>query len=371
MKILQVVPALSAGGVERTAIEISSALTAAGHDAHVASAGGRLENELAAAGGILHRLPLETKNPMKIRRNAKALTKLIRAQNIDIVHARSRAPAHSAYAAAKACGVPYVTTYHGIYNAKSSLKRRYNSIMAKGEIVIANSQFTANHIMKEHGLSEAKICVIPRGVDMVRFDPAAITDAAKADLRKAWDIDRGQTIILLPGRLTAWKGQAVAIDAMPDNGVLVLLGDAQGREAYVDGLWAQAKAAGVADRVRIPGHSADMPTAYAIADTVLSCSTDPEAFGRVAAEAQAMGKWVIASDHGGARETVLESLTGARVPPGDAAALKSALAAGPSAAFDPQKSRAHIIANFSDTQMMDKTLAVYAQVLGPKNTVTP
>jgi len=367
MKILQVLPALSAGGVERTAIEIAGALRDGGHVPHVACAGGRLEPELSAAGGILHRLPLETKNPIKMRRNTKALIKIIKDNTIDIVHARSRAPAWSAYAAAKACGVPYLATYHGIYNAKSGLKRRYNAIMARGEIVIANSQFTADHIVREHGLPPDTIRVIPRGVDMARFDPARVTNAAKAELLKSWNIEGERTVILLPGRLTSWKGQQVAIDSLPMktrlNPVLVLLGDAQGRDDYVQSLWARAQALGYKDALRIPGHSADMPAAYAAADFVLSCSTDPEAFGRVAAEAQAMGRWVIASDHGGAKETVIDGVTGARVPPGDASALRAALEAGPSAAFTPECSRAHIAQNFSDTQMKAKTLAVYAELL--------
>ena len=365
MKILQVLPALSAGGVERTTIEIANALTKAGHTARVACAGGRLEEELTAAGGILHRLPLETKNLLKMRRNTKALTKIIQDHDIDIVHARSRAPAWSARAAAKACGVPYVTTYHGIYNAKSALKRRYNSIMARGEIVIANSQYTAAHIIKEHGLAPNKIRVIPRGVDMARFDPDAISQSAANAMRAAWGVKPAQTCLLLPGRLTRWKGQLIAVQALagaPDA-ALVLLGDAQGREAYVSEIHALAARLGVTDRLHIPGHSGDMPAAFAAADIVLSCSTDPEAFGRVAAEAQAMGKWVIASDHGGATETVIHGVTGARVPPGDAEALRGALGAGPDAAFSPQGSRAHIAQNFSDTQMTDKTLAVYREVL--------
>ena len=365
MKILQVLPALSAGGVERTAIEIANALTKAGHTARVACAGGRLEEELAAAGGLLHRLPLETKNPLKMRRNTKALTKIIQDHDIDIVHARSRAPAWSARAAAKACDVPYVTTYHGIYNAKSALKRRYNSIMAKGEIVIANSQFTANHIIAEHGLDPQKIRVIARGVDMARFNPQSQLQSAANALRQSWGVKPGATCLLLPGRLTRWKGQLVAINALADipNAALVLLGDAQGRDAYAQEISALAADLGVTDRLHIPGHSGDMPAAFAAADIVLSCSTDPEAFGRVAAEAQAMGKWVIASDHGGATETVIHGVTGARVPPGDATALSRAVLSGPGDAFCADTSRAHIAQNFSDTQMTDKTLAVYREVL--------
>ena len=366
MKILQVVPALSAGGVERTTIEIAGALHQAGHTPYVASAGGRLESELTDAGGVLHRLPLGAKNPIKMRRNTSALIKIIKAENIDIVHARSRAPAWSAHAAARHCGVAYVTTYHGIYNAKSRLKRRYNSIMAKGDLVIANSQFTADHITAEHLLSPDKIRVIPRGVDMARFDPAK-TDAAAAEaLRESWGVGVAQTCLLLPGRLTNWKGQLVAITALADlpaDYALVLLGDAQGRDDYITEMELLAKRLGVRERVHIPGHSADMPTAFAACDITLAPSTDPEAFGRVAAEAQAMGKWTIASNHGGATETIDAGVTGARIPPGDAPALAKAILAGAPQSYDPAAARAHIQARFSDRQMMDKTLAVYAEIM--------
>ncbi|MEE9347173.1 MAG: glycosyltransferase family 4 protein [Robiginitomaculum sp.] len=364
MKVLQVVPALSAGGVERTTIEIAQALTNAGHSAHVASAGGRLEGELITAGGIFHELPMDSKNPAKLRSNSRTLIKLIKAEKIDIVHARSRAPAWAAHAAARACNVPFVTTYHGIYNAKSRLKRRYNAIMAKGDIIIANSQFTCEHIIKTHGVERARIVVIPRGVDMARFDPRAIKASDIKAQRAAWGAGAGETCLLLPGRLTGWKGQRVAIKALAKarqtlSAKLILLGDAQGRDDYVTELKVLAESLGVAEDVIIPGHSDNVPLALASADMVISASTDPEAFGRVAAEAQAMGKWVIASDHGGARETVIDGATGARTAVGDSDALAGAILSAPS--FDKAKSRAHIAQNFSDSQMKAKTLAVYAK----------
>lgn len=370
MNVLQVVPALCAGGVERTTIEMCQALTAAGYTAHVASEGGRLEDELAAAGGILHHLPMSSKNPLKLRSNSQALIGLIKTYNIDIVHARSRAPAWPAHAAARSCGVPFVTTYHGIYNAKTRLKRRYNAIMAKGDIVIANSKFTRDHIIKEHHLDADKIVVIPRGVDMVRFDPKTITNKAAQAQREAWGVGKDQTCLLLPGRLTSWKGQGVAIKALALIGeqmdaALVLLGDAQGREDYVTELKVLSESLGVAHRVKIAGHSADMPTAFAASDLVLSCSTDPEAFGRIAAEAQAMGKWVIASDHGGAKETVIDGQTGLRVAPGDEQALAGAILKSQSITPNVAAMRAHIADNFSDTQLKAATLAVYTRLLAP------
>lgn len=372
MKVLQVTPELSAGGVERTTLEIAQALTARGDEAHVASAGGRLEGELVELGGVLHKMPAQSKNPLVVWQNAARLTRLIKELNIDILHARSRAPALSCAIAAKRTGVFYVTTYHGIYNAKSGLKRWYNGGMARSDAVIANSEFTRDHIMKEHGLSEDKITVIPRGVDMARFDPDCISMKAEMDLRESWGVGRGETLILLPGRLTRWKGQEVAIKALkPDMACkLVLLGDPQGRDAYVAELKNLAEQNGVTDKVLIPGHFDDMPSAFAASDIVLSTSTDPEAFGRVAAEAQAMGCWVIASDHGGARETVIEGVTGWRVAPGDDAALRSALSNfmdnGAPKDYDAQNSRAHIEQNFSKRALQEKTLAVYDRLLAQK-----
>ncbi len=365
MKVLQVVPEMSAGGVERTTIEIAQALTDAGYEAHIASAGGRLEDELAAAGGILHRMAVDRKNPLTVWRNGAKLGRLIDDLGIDIVHARSRAPALSCERAVKNRAVKYVTTYHGIYNAKSKLKGWYNAGMTRSDAIIANSEFTRDHIVKTHGTDAARITVIPRGVDMARFDLKAVSKAQTSEQRKMWDVPGLSPCVLLPGRLTAWKGQEVAIRALPafDDAVLVLLGDAQGREDYVAKLWELARELGVESRLRIPGHSADMASAYAASDVVLSCSTDPEAFGRVAAEAQAMGKWIIASDHGGARETVIDGVSGARVPPGDAEALSAALNAGPNAAFSQAKSRAHIAEKFSDSAMKASVLQLYDTLL--------
>ena len=206
MNILQVVPELNAGGVERTTIEVAQALNARGHTPHVVSAGGRLEDELRAAGGVLHRLRVGSKNPMSLRRNTKELIDIIKTNKIDIVHARSRAPAWPARAAAQATNTPFVTTYHGIYNAKSGLKRRYNAIMAKADIVIANSEFTKKHIMAEHGTADENIVVIPRGVDMALFDPSKICATDIAQMRTKWGVVDGDKVVLLPGRLTRWKG---------------------------------------------------------------------------------------------------------------------------------------------------------------------
>ncbi len=367
MNVLQILPELNAGGVERTALEAVEALVTAGHGAHVLSNGGRLVPELEAMGGIHHTVDIGSKNILSVPWRIAGVRRLIAEYKIDIVHVRSRAPAWPAIYAARAEKVPFVTTYHGIYNAKSALKRGYNSVMAKGDIVIANSNFTREHIIREHGTEPSQITVIPRGVDMAVFDPAQISIEASKQRRESWGVPEGATLILLPGRLTAWKGQRVAIEALShlnkvahlgENYHLVLLGDAQGRDGYVVDLKALAATHNLTDRVHLPGHDADVACAYASADIIICPSTDPEAFGRTAAEAQAMGKPVIASDHGGAVEVVDHGVTGWRFPPGDAQALANAIGrvdqlSGLSGA------RGRVLDRFSKVALQSALLGVY------------
>ena len=378
MNILQITPELNAGGVERTTIEMAEALNANGHNAHIASAGGRMEKELAAAGGHLHRLPLASKNPVVWRQNRHALVNLIRDHNIDLVHARSRAPAYAAKWAADSCRVPFVTTYHGIYNAKSRLKRRYNAIMAAGDIIIANSEYTKAHIIKEHGTYSDKIVVIHRGVDMEFFDPARISKKEVKSLTTSWGAVPGMPVLLLPGRLTRWKGQLVAVDALKhlhDDGVsalLVLLGDDQGRLEYTQEIKDKADALGVGNALLFAAHTPSMPPAYLASDIVISASTDPEAFGRVAAEAQAMERLVVASNHGGALETVVDGQTGILFENKDARALARAISqllALPKAERESKgkAARTRIGTLFSAQQLKTATLDVYKNVLARHN----
>ena len=370
LTVLQVLPELNAGGVERTTIEVAEALRDAGHVPHVACAGGRMEDELARAGGVLHRMDIGSKNPLTLRRHTKALLELIKACDIDIVHARSRAPAWPAEAAARAAGVPFVTTYHGIYNANGRFKRRYNAIMTKGDIIIANSEFTKAHIMSEHGTETDKIVVIPRGVDIELFDPLKISQTDKMAQREIWGVPHKAPLILLPGRLTRWKGQLVAIEALShlkNNAYLVLLGDAQGREDYLTEVRTKAESLGMTPRVIIPGHSENMPTALAAADVVLSASTDPEAFGRVAAEAQAMRRPVVATAHGGAMETVVDGKTGYLTKPSDAEDMAKALGKALNwPRYNGKAARARINREYSVKQLKTATLSVYARVLREK-----
>ena len=322
--ILQVAPELSAGGVERTVLEVTEAIIQAGGRALLASRGGRQEAAFEALGGELIRMDAKSKNPITLKLNEGKLKRLIAQEHVDLVHARSRAPAWSAYWAAQAMGVPFVTTYHGAYSGKTKLKKRYNSVMAKGDLVIANSQWIAEHVKAEHGVPFEKVVTIPRGVDLEAFDPTAVPVARVKAIREGLGlVDDPRMILLLPGRLTEWKGQLVAIEALamlaPDEReklVLVLAGDAQGRKGYVERLEQAVVAHGLDRGVIMSEHISDMPAAYLASDIVLAPSVRPEAFGRVAAEASAMAKPVIVSDHGGGRETVIEGETGARAEPG-------------------------------------------------------
>ena len=212
--VLQVLPALDGGGVERGTVEVAQAITRAGGTALVASAGGRLVPSVLRAGGRHVTLKLDSKNPWRIWRNATALAQLIREARVDIVHARSRAPAWSAWLAAQRTGVHFVTTYHAPYAEQFMLKRRYNAIMAQGEIVIAISHFVAALIQRRHGVPASRIRVIPRGVDPAMFDPARVATDRMARLAKAWRVEDGHPTIMLPGRLTRWKGQTVLIEAL-------------------------------------------------------------------------------------------------------------------------------------------------------------
>lgn len=369
MVILQLIPELDAGGAERTTIEVAEAVTRAGGRCLVASRGGRLEDALKEAGGELVRLDMKSKNPFTMWRNAARLARLIEAEGVQIVHARSRAPAWSGLRAAQRAGAHFVTTYHGTYSARSALKRLYNAVMAGGERVIANSHFIADHVRAEHGVGEDRLRVIPRGVDLDVFDRSAVADQRVEDIRARWGAGPGEAVILLPGRLTRWKGQAFLIETLagwPSPVRLVCAGDAQGRDAYHGELEARAQEAGVT--LVLPGHESDMAAAYIAADLVVCPSLEPEAFGRTAAEAQAMGAPVIASDHGGAREVVADGETGWRAAPGDVEAWRAAITKALS--LDPQaraalagRARARAAELFSKQALQESTLQVYRELL--------
>ncbi|MBB5689982.1 glycosyltransferase involved in cell wall biosynthesis [Roseomonas alkaliterrae] len=369
--ILQVLPALVSGGVERGTLEIAEAIVAAGFRALVASAGGPLVEPLEALGARHVRLPLAERSPLALWRNARALERMVREEGVTILHARSRAPAWSALLAARRTGARFVTTYHGTYNEGFPGKRLYNSVMARGDRVIAISRFIAALVAERHGVGEDRLRVIPRGVDERAFDPAAVAPERVAALRAAWAVPEGRPVVMLPGRVTRWKGQGVLVEAMarlPGDALALLVGDAEARPAFRDELVARIAALGLGGRVRLVGHARDMPAALLLADVVVHASTDAEAFGRTVIEAQAMGRCVIASDLGGPTETVQDGVTGWRVPPGDAAALAAAIGrvlAMPAAerAAAGARARAAVLAGYTTARMQAATLAVYRELL--------
>jgi glycosyltransferase involved in cell wall biosynthesis len=327
--ILQILPELSTGGAERTTIEMAEAITLGGGRALVVCAGGRLENELEAVGGELIRFPAKTKNPAMMLFNALRLARLIRQRGVSLVHARSRAPAWSAYAAAKRTRRCFVTTYHGIYNQNGRLKAFYNGVMAKGDAVICNSQYTAGVVRERHPEAADRVGVIYRGVDVVRFDPASIPAERVRALREEWRVPQGSRIVLMPARLTRWKGQQVLIEAAAllhtrgeDKDVtFVLAGDDQGRSPYRAELQELIHSHDLSGHVVLAGHCTDMPAAFKAATLTVLPSIEAEAFGRASIEAQAMGCPVIASNIGAFPETIapepgllarVESVSGSR-----------------------------------------------------------
>lgn len=371
--VMQILPSLVTGGVERGASDISGALVAAGWKSVVVSAGGPMVHEVERAGGIHVTLPVDTKNPLRIRKNVDVIAEAIREHGADLVHARSRAPAWSAKDAAQKVGVPFVTTFHGTYNFESAIKKKYNSIMAEGDLVIAISDFIADHIIENYGTDPDRIRVIHRGVDLDIFDPAAVSAERMIQFSQDWRLEDGAPVLMLPGRITRWKGQSVFVEAIArlkrDDLRCLLVGDDQGRTRYRQELEDHISRVGIGSFFQFAGHCRDMPAAYMLADVVVSASTDPEAFGRVAAEAQALGRPVIATDHGAARETVVDGETGFLVPPGDPDALAEAildvLAMSPDEREDlARRAINHVRSNFSKEAMSADTLNVYREALG-------
>ena len=381
--ILQIIPQLETGGAELSTLEIVQALRQAGARALVVTEGGRMAGEVERLGGELVLMPMASKNPFEMLRNKSRLERLVSEYNVALLHARSRAPAWSALLVASKLKIPFVTTYHGAYGEAEPFKRLYNSVMARGDRVIANSQFTADLVRARHAVDEKKLRVIYRGVDIERFSREAVSSKQRQALRDQWGVGREDQIFLHPARLTRWKGQGVVIRAMkellterPDNrAVLIIAGDHQGREDYLAELQRLIVENALQERIRLVGHCADMAVAYTLAHVTLIASIEPEAFGRTSAEAQAMGCPVIATNIGAPPETVRatpfvlpEERTGWLVPPDDAQALATIMQELLELTEEQKrKIRQNTIENvrhfFSDGLMKLQTLAVYDELL--------
>lgn len=381
--VLQVVPRLDTGGSEQATVEIAEALIRAGASALVATEGGRMATAIRQAGGEVVSLPVASKNPLTILANARRLRRLIEERSVNLVHARSRAPAWSALLAARRTGRPFVTTYHGAYGNPGLFKAAYNSVMGRGDRVIANSLYTANLIASRQPGARQRIRVIYRGIDGTNFNPLVVPPGPVARLREHWGVHPGTKIVLQAARLTGLKGHRQTIEAAArlnregalEGAVFVFAGDAPGKSAYRRELIQLIARHGLERKVVLVGHCQDMPVAFLSAHVAIVPSLVPETFGRTSIEAQAMGCPVIVSDLGALPETIDAAerdgpgFTGWLVSPGNVEALadRIRLALMLTAAERSQiGARAHsrVKALFQLAQMQIKTLAVYDELLG-------
>ena len=372
LTVLQVLPSLETGGVERGTVEMVHAIVRAGGSALVASSGGRLVAAVERAGGTHITLKLASKNPARIWSNAARLAFLIRAADVDIVHARSRAPAWSAWLACRRTCARFVTTWHGVYSENAPGKRRFNAVMARGERVIAISHFIAARVLSRYNVDPRRLRVIPRGVDPAQFDPASIAPDRIARLAAEWRLPDGAPTIMLPARLTRWKGHLVMLEALGRldrrDVCLVMVGAEQGRKKFRKELLARAEQLGLTDRIRLVGHCEDMPAALMLADIVVNPSIQPEPFGRTVIEAQAMGRPVIVSNQGGTAETVEHGITGWRITPGHPGALAAAIEhifrmSDAERAALGIRARSSVITNYTTEAMQNATMDVYRELL--------
>lgn len=385
LSILQVLPSLVSGGVETGTLDIARSLIAAGHRAFVVSAGGQMAAQLDIIGAKHITLPVHSKNPLVIWKNAQLLKQIIREENIDVVHARSRAPAWSCYWATKSTLTPYVTTFHGTYGHQGRLKRWYNGVMLRSDITIAVSHFIAKHIRSIYAdmlrklKQENKIQVIHRGIDINKFDPEKVSSERILALRKIWGVPEDNLVIMLPGRITRWKGQTLLIEALAkiqqNNITCLLVGDNKGKDHFVIELENLIQSLKQQTRIKLVGGCADMPAAYSIADIVVSASTDPEAFGRVACEAQAMECLVIATKHGGSLETIAPEQQHLMCQVSDSEAMSKSILAALVLTKEENKERQHsVVSNsrsyikehFTLNLMCRETLALYERVISDK-----
>lgn len=373
--VMQIIPCLGAGGAEQGCIDVAAGLVKSGATSIVVSNGGYRVPEILRSGSIHIDLPVHSKNPFVMWRNIARLKKIIRDMKVDIVHARSRAPAWSAWRACDTTKARFMTTCHAPFNISGEAKRFYNSSIARGEIVIAISNYVRDYLLKNYDIKEQNIRVIHRGVALEKFHPSSVAPTHLIKLSEDWRLPDGCLIVMMPGRLTRWKGHLVLIDAIAklnrEDVYCVMVGDDQGRSEFRAEVEAAITAKNLEGRVRIIGQCHDMPAAYMLSNVVVSASIEPEGFGRVPIEAQAMGRPVVATNHGGAMETILDGVTGWLVPPNDSDAMAKAI--GDALSMDEHshyematRAMAHVADNFTKTNMVERTLDVYAELLKTK-----
>lgn len=374
MRVLQVLPALNDGGVERSAVELARNLSADGVENFVVSGGGKLADAIVEAGAVHITIAVGSKSPVSIWRNAGRLAALVEEHAVDIIHARSRAPAWAGYLASRRTRRRpiFLTTFHGVYGHGTALKRWYNSVMLRGDVVIANSQFIADHLHSVYGVDPSRIIVAPRGVDPAIFDPAAVSDDDVARLRNAFAAN-DRPLLVYVSRLSGWKGHAVLIEALEtlvDLPWTMVFAGGHDSENLRQDIAARIASGPARDRIALAGSRNDVPVLLRAADLAFSVATSPEAFGRAAIEAGAMETPVIATAHGGSLETVRNGETGWLVPPNDPPALASAIRA---ALTDPARGRAlgraarlHVLERFTTDLTLAAERSAYARVLAAR-----
>jgi glycosyltransferase involved in cell wall biosynthesis len=371
--VLQIMPALGAGGAEQACVDVAAALITAGHNAIVVSSGGWRVAEIEKAGAMHITRSVQSKNPIRMIVNAFWLARLIRAKKIEIVHARSRAPAWSAYFASRLTGCRLVTTFHAAYPISNPVKRMYNSVMARSDRIIAISEFVASYIRDNYHVPQQNLRVIPRGINLEAFVADRIGEDRRKVLLKAWGVEASQNLVLLPSRVSPIKGQATLINAMitlvPNfrNAVAIIVGDDQGRVGYRKALETLIAAHKLQNHVRIVAHCNDMPAAYSLASVVVAPSLMPEGFGRVPIEAMAMGVPVVATALGGFLETIEPGKTGWLVPAGDSQQLKNAIMQALSQSPEQRAAMAQLAMvdvrrRYGKDKMIADTLAVYKEL---------
>jgi len=320
-KVMQVIPKLGYGGAETGCYDLAHFLAEKDCKSIIVTSGGPLIKYVRRKKVKIIKLPVHLKNPFALIFNALALILLQIIYRIDIVHARSRAPAWSCYFATIITGRKFVTTFHGTYNFQNKLKKFYNSVMVKSDLIIAGSNFIFSHIKENYSKYfdvNKRLRVIFRGINVDYFDPTTKIESDEKKLLKQWEIEKDKKIILLPGRLTSWKGQELFIEAINLVNIelgyeafyVVILGSDQGRDLYKKKLTRLSEQFRMNNQVRFIDHCKDMALAYKISDIIVSASTEPEAFGRVAVEAQSMEKPILASNIGGSNETIIDEKTG-------------------------------------------------------------
>jgi len=378
-RILQIIPNMEIGGAERTVIEITAFLKNTNYSSIVLTSGGKLTEDLKKLDIEVIKLQIDRKNPFSIIKNIFVFKEIFIKKKIDLVHVRSRGPAWSAILAAKILNIPVITTWHGHVNQSSWFKKKYNSIMCKGDALIANSHYTAERINKIYGIDNSSIDIIPRGVDVKKFNKSNFSEEQIINIRKEWNAaDPKKIIILLPARLTKWKGHLIAIKAInslkeekffPDI-ICLFAGEQKNSGRYVGELKRVISSYLIEKKIKLVGRVENMPLAYQASDIILSPSIEPEPFGRIPIEAQASGKTIISSNSGAVKDTIKGGLksTGFKVEPNNSEALakeiKLVLQMKESELSELHKRAIlNVKNNFSLESMCKKTLAVYNRFL--------